>query len=102
MKCNFTAHKVGGGREGVVHFINKIQRGSQKFLLKDTLNLYQWLSLNRSARTRVYAGKWTSMVYHLQMAKFWSTLGPRTNLIDRKCCIFNGEKDYIFALWSKT
>ena len=59
------------------------------------------LSLNRSARTRVYAGKWTYMVYQLQMAMLWSILGPRTNLIDRKCSIFNGEKDNVFGWWSK-
>jgi len=36
------------------------------------------------------------------MAMLWSILGPRTNLIDRKCSIFNGEKDNVFDLWSKT
>jgi hypothetical protein len=41
-------------------------------------------------------------VYHLHMAKFWSILGPRTELIDRKFCIFNGEKDNVFGLWLKT
>jgi hypothetical protein len=41
------------------------------------------------------------MVYHIQMAKFWSILGPRTKLIDRKSCIFNEEKDNVFGLWSK-
>jgi hypothetical protein len=46
---------------------------------------------NFSANTRVYAGKWSTMVYHLQMAKFWSILGPRTNLIDGNCSKFNGE-----------
>jgi hypothetical protein len=40
------------------------------------------------------------MVYQLQMAMLWSILGPRTNLIDGKCYIFNGEKDYVFGLWS--
>jgi hypothetical protein len=60
------------------------------------------VSLNRSVRTRVYAGKWTTMVYQLQMARFWSILGVRTNLIDGKCCPFNGEMDNVFGLWSKT
>ena len=41
------------------------------------------------------------MVYQLQMAKLLSILGPMTNLIDKKCCILNGEKDYVFGLWSK-
>jgi hypothetical protein len=40
-------------------------------------------------------------VYQLQMAISWSLLGPRTNWIDRKCCIFNGEKDNVFGLWYK-
>ena len=57
---------------------------------------------NFGAHTRVYAGKWTYMVYQLQMAISWSILGSRTNLIDRKCCPFNGEKDNVFDLWSKT
>jgi hypothetical protein len=38
------------------------------------------------------------MVYQLHMAKFWSILGARTNLIDGKCCILNGEKDYVSGL----
>jgi hypothetical protein len=42
------------------------------------------------------------MLYQLQMATLLSLLGTRTNLIDRKCCIFNGEKEYVFGLWSKT
>jgi hypothetical protein len=40
------------------------------------------------------------MVYQLEMARLWSIQGPRTSLIGRKCCIFNGEKDYVFGLWS--
>jgi hypothetical protein len=71
------------------------------FALYMVLVFIFFLSLNRSARSRVYACKWTSMVYHIQMAKFWSILRPRTKLIDRKCCIFNEEKDNVFGLWSK-
>ena len=41
------------------------------------------------------------MVYQPQMATSWSLLGPRTNLIDRKCCIFNGEKDDVSGLGSE-
>jgi hypothetical protein len=65
----------------------------------------QWfypLSLNRSARKRIYACKWTNMVYQLQMAMFCSILGPRINLIGRKCSKFNGEMDNVFDLGSKT
>jgi hypothetical protein len=57
---------------------------------------------NISANTHVYAGKWSTMVYHLQMAKLWSILGPRTNLIDGKCSKFNGDIDNVFSLGSKT
>ena len=56
---------------------------------------------NFGALTRIYAGKWRNMVYQLQMAQLLSILGPITNLIDRKGSIFNGEKDYVFGLWSK-
>jgi hypothetical protein len=42
------------------------------------------------------------MVYQLQMAGLWSIIGPRTNLIYIKCCLFNGEMDNVFGLWSKT
>jgi hypothetical protein len=35
------------------------------------------------------------------MARLLSILGPMTNLIDRKGSILNGEKDYVFGLWSK-
>jgi hypothetical protein len=55
---------------------------------------YNWNPVNRSARKRIYVCKWTNMVYQLQMAMFWSIL-PRTNLIDRKCCILNAEKDLL-------
>ena len=60
------------------------------------------LSLNGSAGTRVYASKWTFLVYQLQMGKFWSILGTRTNLIAGKYSTFNGENDDVFGLWSKT
>ena len=56
---------------------------------------------NFGALTRIYACKWRNMVYQLQMARLLSILGPMTNLIDEKCCVFNGEKDYLFGLWSK-
>jgi hypothetical protein len=49
-----------------------------------SLKLREFISLNRSARKRIYACKWTNMVYQLQMAMFWSILGPRINLIGRK------------------
>jgi hypothetical protein len=42
------------------------------------------------------------MLYQLEMATSWSILGPRMNLMDGECCIFNGEKDHVFGLWSKT
>jgi hypothetical protein len=42
------------------------------------------------------------MMYGLQMARFWSILGLKTNLIDRKCSTFNGEKDDVFGWVSKT
>jgi hypothetical protein len=35
------------------------------------------------------------------MAMFWSILGLRTNLIDGKCCPFNGEMDNVLSLGSK-
>jgi hypothetical protein len=60
-----------------------------------------FVSLNRSARTRVYASKWTFLVDQLQMGKFWSILGTRTNLIAGKYSTFNGENDDVFGLWSK-
>ena len=41
------------------------------------------LSLNRSARKRVYAPSRTFSMYQLQTPKFWSILGPRTNLIGK-------------------
>jgi hypothetical protein len=40
------------------------------------------------------------MLYQLQMAISWSILGPRTNLIDKKCSKFNGEINNVFGLWS--
>jgi hypothetical protein len=64
--------------------------------------LWYYLSLNRSARKRLYVGKWTYLVYQLQMDQFWSILGPMTNLIDGKCSKFNGEIDNVFSLDSKT
>jgi hypothetical protein len=57
---------------------------------------------NFSPFTRVYVCKWTTKVYHLKMAKFWSILGPTTNLIGRKCCVFNEEKENVFGWWLKT
>jgi hypothetical protein len=79
---------------------NYKNKGAVLIILGDK-NVGRDISLNRSARKRIYAGKWTYMVYQLQMARLWSIL-PRTNLIDRKCCSFNGEMDNVFGLWSKT
>ena len=54
-----------------------------------------------SALTRIYVCKWRNISYQLQMAISLSLLGPRTNLIDRKGSILNGEKGDVFGLWSK-
>jgi hypothetical protein len=45
-------------------------------------NPYSLKAVNRSARKRIYACKWTYLVYQLQMAMFWSILGPRIRDMD--------------------